>query len=382
MASLWKHPKSKFWVACYTDTTGRQRKVSTKIEATEKNRKQAMRIADEMESAHRTRATTTQIVRMLGGLVKEVTGQDMASMTVRGFIEGYLARRKGEVKPNTFAAYKTAAGVFLSWLGESADGDMFRIERQHIQGFRDHLATRLSTVSANKYLKYLRVFFADAKRDRVIFENPCEDVATLKRQTAGTARRGFSLKELGVVMREVEGTEWVSLVRLGLYTGQRIGDLAALRWGAVDLVNGEVRFTTAKTGRVVIVPICAPLKEHLLSLPATDSPDAFVHPRAASLGTNALSREFGEVLARCGFRARVSHRKIDGREGGRSGAREGNALSFHSLRHSAVSMMKNAGISPAIVQDLVGHESAEMSAHYTHIESDSKRKALATLPAI
>ncbi|MBL9146163.1 MAG: tyrosine-type recombinase/integrase [Verrucomicrobiaceae bacterium] len=382
MASLWKHPKSKFWVACYTDTTGRQRKVSTKIVATEKTRKQAMRIADEMESAHKTRATTTQIVRMLGGLVKEVTGQDMASMTVRGFIEGYLKRRKGEVKPNTFAAYKTAAETFLKWLGESAEDDMFRIERQHIQGFRDHLATRLSTVSANKYLKYLRVFFADAKRDRVIFENPCEDVATLKQQTAGTSRRGFSLKELGVVMREVAGTEWVSLVRLGLYTGQRIGDLAGLRWGAVDLVHDEIRFTTAKTGRVVIVPICAPLKEHLLSLPASDSPDALVHPRAASLGTNALSREFGEVLARCGFRARASHRKIEGREGGRSSARKGNELCFHSLRYSAVSMMKNAGISSAIVQDVVGHESAEISAHYTHIDNDAKRKAVASLPKI
>jgi site-specific recombinase XerD len=45
-------------------------------------------------------------------------------------------------------------------------------------------------------------------------------------------------------------------------------------------------------------------------------------------------------------------------------------------------MMKNAGISPAVVQDLVGHESAAMSAHYTHIESDAKRKALDTLPVI
>jgi hypothetical protein len=41
MASLWKHPQSKFWVACFTDTTGRQRKQSTKIEATEKNRRAA-----------------------------------------------------------------------------------------------------------------------------------------------------------------------------------------------------------------------------------------------------------------------------------------------------------------------------------------------------
>ena len=37
------------------------------------------------------------------------------------------------------------------------------------------------------------------------------------------------------------------------------------------------------------------------------------------------------------------------------------------------------GGSPAVVQDIIGHDSAEMSAHYTHIESGAKRQALAAL---
>jgi len=43
-------------------------------------------------------------------------------------------------------------------------------------------------------------------------------------------------------------------------------------------------------------------------------------------------------------------------------------------------MMKKAGISPAVVQDIIGHESAEISAHYTHIDAEAKRKALSSLP--
>jgi hypothetical protein len=31
MASLWKHPKSQFWTACFTDDNGRQLKRSTKL---------------------------------------------------------------------------------------------------------------------------------------------------------------------------------------------------------------------------------------------------------------------------------------------------------------------------------------------------------------
>jgi integrase len=131
----------------------------------------------------------------------------------------------------------------------------------------------------------------------------------------------------------------------------------------------------------VKVPICDPLNDHLLTLDAGDRPDAFVHPRAAAMGVSHLSREFGEILARCGMRrdAPVHHGKKEQRSGAR---RELNPLSFHSLRHSAVSMMKNAGVSPAVVQGLIGHESAEISAHYTHIEHKAKRKALTKLPKI
>lgn len=43
-------------------------------------------------------------------------------------------------------------------------------------------------------------------------------------------------------------------------------------------------------------------------------------------------------------------------------------------------MMKNAGALPAVVQDIIGYESAEVSAHYTHIESEAMRKALDSTP--
>ena len=383
MASLWKHPQSKFWVACFTDATGRQRKQSTKVEASEKNRRAAMRVADELELAHKRRKTRTQIVRMCGDLVKEITGEELVTATVRAFLDGYLKRRSREVADSTLTAYKGAAERFKTWLGERADDELFRIEKRDIIAFRDYLGDSLHAGTANHALKILRIFFREARREGVLFDNPCEDVPTLRKERSATTRRGFTLDELRVVMREVKGTEWESLVRFGLHTGQRLGDLAALRWSSVDLQHDEIRITTGKTLRVVIVPLNEPLKEHILSLEGSDEPKGFVHPKSAALGVAHLSREFGEVLAQCGFRKKGTHDKIEGRKGGRGNAqRTQNELSFHSLRHSAVSMMKNAGISPAIVQDLVGHESAEMSAHYTHIESDAKRKALATLPVI
>ena len=66
----------------------------------------------------------------------------------------------------------------------------------------------------------------------------------------------------------------------------------------------------------------------------------------------------------------------------RSAKRSTGELSFHCLRHTATSLLKNAGISPAIVQDIIGHDSAAVSAHYTHIEADAKRNALNAMPNV
>ena len=49
MASIWKHPKSKFWSACFTDSTGKQRKRSTKLT----DRKKALKIAEAWEEEYR-----------------------------------------------------------------------------------------------------------------------------------------------------------------------------------------------------------------------------------------------------------------------------------------------------------------------------------------
>src|SRR5262249_487444 len=67
---------------------------------------------------------------------------------------------------------------------------------------------------------------------------------------------------------------------------------------------------------------------------------------------------------------------------GRAGPRELWQLSFHSLRHTATSLMKNAGVNASVVMDIIGHESEAISAHYTHIDEETKRKAIARLPAI
>jgi integrase len=67
---------------------------------------------------------------------------------------------------------------------------------------------------------------------------------------------------------------------------------------------------------------------------------------------------------------------------GRKQAREGSEISFHSLRHSAVTMLKAAGVSDFIAREIVGHESAAISRQYTHLTTDDKRAAMQRLPDV
>ena len=55
---------------------------------------------------------------------------------------------------------------------------------------------------------------------------------------------------------------------------------------------------------------------------------------------------------------------------------------FHCLRHSTTSLLKNAGVFEAVAMDIIGHDSKAVSANYTHIEDEAKRKAVHELPDI
>ena len=72
----------------------------------------------------------------------------------------------------------------------------------------------------------------------------------LPRKTWEGTRRPFTVSEIRSVI-DVADKEWRSLVLFGLYTGQRLADLATLRWDNIDLARNEIRIKTWKTGNAL-----------------------------------------------------------------------------------------------------------------------------------
>ncbi len=376
MASLRKFPRSPFWFACFSLPDGKRVQRSTK----ETKRREAQAKADEWERLSRERTKARQAHRVIAEIYRSAHKEELPDSTVRTFITAWLARRKGELAAASYAAYNGRANHFLQWLGPLADRPLGEIETKHFAAYRDAVAAKRTASTANHGIKVLRGIFEDARRDGFMAENPAKDCGLLKK-AAGTSRRPFTMDQLRQIL-EAASEEWRSLILFGLYTGQRLGDLARLTWQNLDLTAQEIHLTTGKTGRIVRIPIASPLLRHVETLPAGDNPKAPIHPKAAALATvnvSTLSRQFGELLSSLGLTEPQSHAaKKDG--AGRAASRGKSELSFHSLRHTATSLMKNAGVSPAIVQDIIGHESAEISTHYTHVEHSAKKLALSALP--
>jgi len=106
------------------------------------------------------------------------------------------------------------------------------------------------------------------------------------------------------------------------------------------------------------------LREHIEALGASDSPEAPLHPRGFEAvrkkgGAVSVSNAFVELLAQAGLRERHTH---ESRGIGRSAKRLATALSFQSLRQHCFHVLKEAGIPQAAVQELIGHESEQISA--------------------
>jgi integrase len=383
MASLTKKPTSENWFACFRDRTGKQHRVSTH----ETRKSVAQKIADKYELVATRKTSRRELWDTLNQLQSLISGEDTPhAMTVSEFCELWVANRKVDgVAPATEVIYKNTVKRFLVFLGPTrAGGSLVDISKRDIEKFRNELVQNgLARRTVNRDVTVLRMIFKEARIDGCIFENPAEGVRAIKGETSST-RRPFTLEEIQRVLA-IADPEWQSLIKLGLYTGQRLGDLALLRWENVDLVAGRMRLFTRKTRQEIKLPIAGPLQDHLLAVPNSDNPKTPLHPRACRLVESqngrvvSLSNQFIDLLAEAGLRPPKTHERM---YQGRSGPRNLSRLSFHSLRHTAVNLLKNSGVPHAIAQALVGHESEAVSQNYTHVGDESLAQALQKFPTL
>lgn len=384
MAFLFKRERSQYWHAGWKDEKGKRINRSTKLPAKANRRREAQKIADQFEDTSRRLRTAVQVRQVITDLHQQVTGEEILSKSVENYAEMFLATKIGETSEATLKSYKTNLRDFMDWLGERRSEDLNDIRSTDIASYRNNLLVRVSQSTATNKIKSLRAMFTAAKQEGLCLQDPTANLK-LKRKSdndGNIQRRPFTVEELKLIREEATG-EWESMILFGLYTGQRLGDLATLRWNHIDLQREELRLQTNKTGRSVTIPLAAPLLNYLVTKAVTpDDPNAFLHPELAEAyakSSSTVSNQFTSLLVQCGLRKSASH---SSKNKGRNTKREKSTLSFHSLRVTAVTMLHEAGVPAATVEEWVGHDSTEVHQTYIKIGRESLMKASSSLPAI
>jgi integrase len=152
---------------------------------------------------------------------------------------------------------------------------------------------------------------------------------------------------------------------LGLWTGQREGDLLKLTWSQYD--GTHIRLRQGKTGKRVIIPVGKSLRFALDALKAKRIPAKhdviLLNTRGQAWTGNGFSSSFRKATAHCGI----------------------ENLTFHDTRGTAVTRLALAGSSVPQIATFTGHALKDVEAilevHYLNRDPRMAEDALLRLEA-
>ena len=209
----------------------------------------------------------------------------------------------------------------------------------------------------------LHTALKDAVDDGVIARNPCEGIKQPKNERKREIKI-FTAEEASRFIQACDGERMGTFFQLALATACRPGELAALRWNNVDLeagtvhikevlvrVKGEVRFKPPKTKkgvRTIPLPPSAieVLRQHRSQQigNGVSTAGAWWGDRLVFTGTtdeplnlqNLRTRNFKAILKKAGLATNFN---------------------LYSLRHTAATLLIQAGTNPKVVSERLGHAS-------------------------
>ena len=173
MASLWRHPKSSFFTACYTDKDGRRVKRSTK----QTDRKKAALIAAEWERVHvqarRAGVSTRQIQKVLNDLLEKTNEETIVTPSTERYLREWLTGIETKKARGTYERYKHTVDLFLDHLKGGSKSPVTSVSSSHIESFLNaRLKDGVAPKTADVDIKTLNVAFNRAERYSVILKNP------------------------------------------------------------------------------------------------------------------------------------------------------------------------------------------------------------------
>lgn len=267
--------------------------------------------------------------------------------------------RDRDWKPSSLSDYRSALNAHLlpAFRGRRIE----KIDAEAIEQWRDELIDErdLSRRTANKLLIILGAILERAVKTHGLLRNPARDVPKLRVRYDPNAYDFFSPDEIEQLSAAAASDQDRAIYRTAAFTGLRMGELIALRWGDVDFSGEALRvyhsyslgtLTAPKSGLTRTVPMAEQVQEllqaHRRTVPHDRGELVFPGERAEYLDGAALRRRYKKALEKAELRR----------------------LRFHDLRHTFGSIaIDQATI--VQVQAWMGHADVETTMKYMHHRS-------------
>lgn len=309
--------------------------------------------------------------KMRAEIVAGIHVADSASVTVRGAADLWLATAQIEGLEAS-SVRQRSEHVRLHIVPLIGDARLSRLTTPMIESYRDRLLQTRSRALSHAVLASFRSIINDARRRGLIGHNPADTVKVSKPKRD---RKKIEIPEKDEIRAMVAQSAelwspalpWRALIVTAIFTGLRSSELRGLVWQNVDFDEGVIRVrqradyqnrigrpkSEAGTRDVPMAPMVAnTLKAWRLACPRSTSGTVF----ATSVGTvftnsNIHQRCWKPIKAALGV--------------------TGNRYKFHTLRHVAASLFIEQGWTPKKVQQVMGHQSIQMTFDtYGHLWKD------------
>ena len=192
-------------------------------------------------------------------------------------------------------------------------------------------------VTANRVASSLSAMFAWGMREGRVTANPA---ASVHKRQERPRERVLSDSELALIWRALGDDQYGAIVKLLMLSGQRLSEIASLRWDECDFVRNMISLPASRTKnhRPHDIPLTPTMKALLQAQPRREGP---VFGRGAN-GFGALGH---------------GKKALDVRIAGINGNKPLEPWTHHDLRRTCATGMSNIGVQPHVVEAVLNHVS-------------------------
>ena len=223
---------------------------------------------------------------------------------------------------------------------------MVELTAPDIVRIRDNILKRHNRSLANKTLAVLSILFSYAVERGFADSNPVRLVKKIrKRENGARKNRSWTNMELDDVIGRAPPHIALPLM-IGRWTGLRESDVLRLEMSSFD--GSAIRTSTAKRDVWVTIPVATPLKNAIDGRAHARNPVNCNNSRGKPWTTDGFKTSLFKFIRRLEAEGLVAR-----------------GLTFHGLRHTVATEVRELGFDPRTIADMLGQKSESMAIHYS-----------------